>query len=72
MKKLEIILASMPDREKEVAEIWDGKQMIAEVNQENSDLDLEIYINGFALKVNYDIFLSALIEAKEKLRAKKL
>lgn len=68
MKKLEVIIASMPDREKVVAEIWDGEKMIAEVNQEPGYLALELYANGsLFVQVDYELFLEALIEAKASL-----
>lgn len=39
----EILITSPPDREKLVAEIWFEKNLIAEVNQENEILEIEIY-----------------------------
>ena len=68
MKKFTIEIASPPDRENLVAEIWLDDQMIAELNQENGDLELEIftYEKG-KLKLNYNNFVEALKTAKEKL-----
>lgn len=67
MKKLEIIIASAPDREKIVAEIWYDNRMITELNQETESLKLEFYVNGSPVQIDYDIFLDALIEAKKAL-----
>ena len=68
MKKLEVLIASIPDREKVVAEIWNGERMIAEVNQEPGYLALELYTNGnLFVQVDYELFLEALIEAKARL-----
>ena len=68
MKNLTIEIASPPDRENLVAEIWLGGQMIAEINQENSSLELEIFTDEKRkLKLNYDDFVETLKKAKEKL-----
>ena len=68
MKKLTIDIASSPDRENLVAEIWQGDEMIAEINQENENLELEIFAgeNG-KLKLKYNDFVNALKRASEKL-----
>lgn len=68
MKKLTIEIASPPDRDNLVAEIWQDDVMIAEVNQESENLELEIFAgeNG-KLKLKYDEFSDALIMAREKL-----
>lgn len=68
MKKLTIEIASPPDRENLVAEIWQGDEMIAEVNQESENLELEIFAgeNG-KLKLKYDDFVDALKMAREML-----
>ena len=65
----EIIIASVPDREKLVAEIWANNQMIAEISQEQEELEVEIYCNQRKqpVKLNYDAFLEILSEAKVKL-----
>ena len=68
MKNLTIEIASPPDRENLVAEIWLEDQMIAEINQENNNLELEIFIKEKGkLKLNYDDFLETLEKAKKKL-----
>ncbi|MBD3842883.1 MAG: hypothetical protein IE909_13565 [Campylobacterales bacterium] len=69
MKKLRVEIASPPDREELVAEIWNGNQMIAEINQESGDLELEVYTTENSVLFDYESFLIALIEAKEKLKS---
>ncbi len=69
MKKLTIEITSPPDRDELVAEIWDNDQMIAELNQESENLELEVYCSENSIQLDYESFLSALIEAKEKLKA---
>ncbi len=41
--KMKIKIASLPDRENLVAELWDDKIQWCEISQETSDLILEIY-----------------------------
>jgi hypothetical protein len=43
MTTLSLQFATAPDREKEVAEIWFGDELVAELNQESGTLALEIY-----------------------------
>lgn len=64
-----ITIATMPDREELVAEIWDSNNyMVAEINQENKTLELEIYFNKKqTLKLDYEAFLTALEIGKKKL-----
>lgn len=69
MKKLTIEITSPPDREDLVAEIWRKDQMIAEVNQESENLELEVYCSENAIQLDFESFLTALLEAKEKLKA---
>lgn len=68
MNDFEILITSPPDRENLVAEIWLEDQMIAEINQENENLELELFTDEKGkLKLNYDGFLETLKKAKEKL-----
>ncbi len=68
MKDFEILITSPPDRENLVAEIWLEDQMIAEINQENKNLELELFTDEKGrLKLNFDDFLETLKMAKEKL-----
>ena len=40
---LHIEIASPPDREQAVCEVWDSGEQFAEINQEHGQLTLEIY-----------------------------
>ena len=62
----EILITSPPDREELVAEIWYSNEMIAEINQEKEELELEFYIKENT-SFNYELFCKVLKEAKEKL-----
>jgi hypothetical protein len=66
---IEILIASLPDREKVVAELWLDQEMLAEINQEQDILMLECYpgFEGRAWAVPLDEFVAALNTAKEKL-----
>lgn len=66
MSKFKIEITSVPDREKLVAEIWFGEELIAEVNQEEEKLKITLY-NNQKLFFQFADFLSALDEAKRKL-----
>ncbi len=61
-----IEIASSPDREQLVAEIWYKNQMIAEINQEKEDLELEFYLKN-NIAFNYEAFCKVLDDAKKKL-----
>lgn len=69
MNKFKIEIASVSDRDKLVAEIWFGESLIAEVNQENDQLQIEFY--SIQKKV-FDLndFLDVLVAAKNKLLGK--
>jgi len=68
MKKSKIEIVSSPDRENLVAEIWQGDQMIAEINQDGETLELEIYTaKAEGLKLEFEDFVDALKNAKKKL-----
>ncbi len=67
MKQFEVIIADTPDREMLVAEIWHQDQMIAEINQENKNLELQIYCKSEVLILDYQSFLEVLDQAKKKL-----
>jgi N-acetyl-beta-hexosaminidase len=66
MKQFLIEIASLPDREHVVAEIWFDNQMIAEVSQDTGELVVEFYSNE-NLSFDYDRFCEVLEEAKIKL-----
>ncbi len=63
MKKFEILITDVPDRENLVAEVWYGETLIAEINQETKKLEIEFYLNE---KIAFDLneFLIALENAK--------
>ncbi|MFT6921987.1 MAG: hypothetical protein ACJA1C_000985 [Crocinitomicaceae bacterium] len=65
----EILITSVPDREKRVAEIWQGEALLAEINQENEDLELQIYTpdRSSGISVDYKQFMKVLDEAKNRL-----
>ncbi len=67
MSKFDIEISSVPDREKLVAEIWYEKNLIAEINQESDNLEIELYP---LQKVTFDYqeFLQILETAKNKLK----
>jgi hypothetical protein len=66
MKKFEILITDVPDRENLVAEVWYGETLIAEINQETKKLEIEFYLNE---KIAFDLneFLTALENAKDLL-----
>lgn len=71
MKKFELIYATLPDKEQEVAEIWYGNKQICEINQENSNLEIEIYAyenntnKHLSVKIPFEEFLVLLNKAKQ-------
>lgn len=67
-------VASVPDRETVVAEIWFGDTMVAEVvGNEASNFRIEIYPNPNGAPWSFDLeaFADALKLAKERLSGKK-
>jgi hypothetical protein len=66
MKNFVIEITSVPDRKKLVAEIWYNDQMIAEINQEKEELELEFYIKENT-SLSYELFCKDIKEAKERL-----
>jgi hypothetical protein len=65
MNNFKIEIASVPDREKVVAEIWFGESLIAELNQENDELGIQLYSSKTAF--DFNDFLNALNVAKKNL-----
>jgi hypothetical protein len=65
-----ICISSPPDREKLVAEIFFGDTQWAEINQERKALEIEFYPrpDGKPWRIDYQHALSALNEAKRRLR----
>jgi hypothetical protein len=64
-----IEIASVPDREQLVAEIWWQDQQCCELSQEGDHLILELYPNqtGDAWRFTYDEFLEVLSRARDRL-----
>lgn len=66
MKEFKVLITSPSDREKIVAEIWFGNNLIAEINQEGDELEIDIYPNQ-RLTFKLDDLLSNIEKAKKKL-----
>jgi hypothetical protein len=66
MNKIKVEIASVPDRENLVAEIWYNESLIAEVNLEQKDLNIEFYTSHGQV-LPFDELLEALIKAKDNL-----
>lgn len=69
MDKFKIEISSVPDRENLVAEIWHNEILVAEINQENKNLEIELYQSA-KIKVELEEFLNIIESAKKKLRDK--
>lgn len=69
ISKIEIILASLPDRENMVAELWVEKSQLAEIQIEGSDLRVELYArrDGASWSIEYPVLLDALEKAARRL-----
>ena len=68
-----ICISSPPDRKNLVAEIFLGDEQWAEINQENGDLEIEIYPkpNGQAWQFSMEEMLAIVRLAQQRLLAKK-
>jgi len=66
MSKFKVIIASVPDRENLVAEIWFAENLIAEIIKERGEFEIEFYSNQ-NLIFRFDDFLRTLEVAKKKL-----
>lgn len=67
MNKFRIEITSVPDREKLVAEIWLSENLIAEINQEAGELQIEFFFRETNI-FDLNELLLALEIAKSKLR----
>lgn len=67
-RELSLFIASPPDREKLVAEIWVGDDQVEEVNDEAGGPAIEIYPNpaGGPWRVSVSEFLNVLQEAARR------
>lgn len=63
---MDILVASLPDREKVVAEIYLNDDQIVEINQVKDDLEIIFYCKK-GQNLNLGEFLDAIESAKEKL-----
>ena len=68
MKEFEILITSPPDREKLVAEIWSDENLVAEINQESDNLEIEIYASE-KLVFSLDDLIEIFERAKKRLNA---
>lgn len=66
MSIFEIIIASVPDRENVVAEIWHEQKMLAEVSNENGIVEVELY-PGDVTRMPLHAFLDVLTDAQKML-----
>jgi len=66
MSKFKIEISSVPDRENLVAEIWHNELLIAEINQENEILEIELY-QSEKITFGLEEFLDILNSAKKEL-----
>ena len=66
MNKYSILIASPPDREKLVAEIWLNDTMIVEISQEKPYIEIELFCSDkFDFKLPYEEFLNVVMQAKK-------
>lgn len=70
MDEIEILVASVPDREEVVAEIWLGGAMFAEIRSEGATLLIEVYNHRKPSPwgLEFVTLLDILMEAKRRLR----
>jgi DNA primase large subunit len=69
MNEFNIEIASVPDREELVAEIWYREELIIEISQEKSTkFEINLYPIKDTMTVNYDIFIKIIELAKDKLK----
>lgn len=64
-----ITIASVPDREKPVAELWHEQELWGEISQETEDLLLEIYPNPshISSQLKCEELIEIIQRAKDKL-----
>ncbi len=67
METFEVIVASSPDRERLVAEIWFGNIHIAEIRFDEAEPEITLYAGQDGVLLPLDGFLVALENARVKL-----
>jgi len=69
MKQMTITIASVPDRDTLVAELWCENELWGELSQQQGELKLEIYPapNGQTWNLKYEELIDIIQEAKKKL-----
>lgn len=66
MSKFKVEIASVPDKENLVAEIWYNEILVAEINQETEKLVIEFYLNE-KITFGLDDFFETVETAKRKI-----
>jgi len=67
--RIEVIKASVPDRDELVVELWYGDTQVAEVSRGPAGLMVELYapFDGGTWRFELDDFVTSLLEAKRTL-----
>ncbi|MFT3995746.1 MAG: hypothetical protein QM654_18125 [Dysgonamonadaceae bacterium] len=68
MNDLRIQILSVPHREKLIAEVQYQHHIIAEINNDNDELEIEVFsYDDYSITLSLDKFIQILNEAKEQL-----
>ena len=67
MNKLKIQILSVPHREKLVAEIQYEHNVIAEINHDNENFEIEVFSYDHPIAISLDDFIKVIGEAKMEL-----
>lgn len=67
MENFKIEISSVFDKENLVAEIWYNEILVAELNQEKDNLEIEFYLSK-EIKFDFEEFLKTLDSARKLLR----
>jgi hypothetical protein len=69
MKQMTVTIASVPDRETLVAELWSENELWGELSLEQGELKLEIYPppNGQTWNLKYEELIDTIQQAKKEL-----
>lgn len=70
MRMFDINIASVPDRDEVVSEVWSNDGLVAEVRREGGRFLVQVYApqNGSYWDFNLHEFVEALTDARERLR----